>query len=262
MRRGTRKRAALAAAFLCFALVGMAQAEISQKGNLRVAVGGEISPHKLPRSGSAPVAVSISADITTTDRSAPPQLRTVKLAINRNGRIDQRGLPSCRLDQIQPATTPEAREACPGAVVGHGSFRANVALPEQSPYPSNGEIVAFNGRYHGKPVIFAHIYGTEPLPTSVTLPFELQRHSKGTFGVSLVAHLPRVAAQWGYISGVSLTLKRRFRYHGESRSYASAGCPAPKGFPSATFTFAKASFGFAGGKSVSSKLTRTCGVRR
>jgi hypothetical protein len=258
---GAMRKAAVVAALICLALVGIARAEIAQKGNLRVAVGGEISPHKLPREGSAPVSVSISADISTTDRSTPPQLRTVSLAINRNGVIDQRGLPSCRLDQIQPASTPEAREACPGAIVGFGSFRANVSLPEQSPYPSNGEIVAFNGRMHGKPVIFAHIYGTEPLPTSVTLPFELQHHSKGAFGVSLVARLPRVAAQWGYISGVSLTLKRRFRYHGESRSYASAGCPAPKGFPGATFTFAKASFGFAGGKKIDSKLTRSCGVR-
>jgi hypothetical protein len=257
----TRKSAVLAVATLSFALAGLAQAEIAQKGNLRVKVGGEISPHKLPREGSAPVSVSISADISTTDRSAPPQLRKVSLSINRNGIIDQRGLPSCRLDDIQPASTPEAREACPGAVVGTGQFKANVSLPEQSPYPSNGEIVAFNGRMNGKPVIFAHIYGTEPLPTSVTLPFELQHHNKGTFGVSLVAHLPRVAAQWGYISGVSLKLQRRFRYRGHARSYASAGCPAPKGFPGATFTFAKASFGFSGGKTLSSKLTRSCGVR-
>jgi hypothetical protein len=261
MHGTTRKCAALAVGLLCLGLAGLAQAEITQQGNLRVAVGGEIAPHKLPRTGSAPVSVSISADISTTDRSAPPQLRTVSLSINRNGIIDQRGLPSCRLDQIQPASTPEAREACPGAVVGTGSFRANVSLPEQSPYPSNGKIVAFNGRMNGKPVIFAHIYGTEPLPTSVTLPFELQYHHKGTFGVSLVAHLPRVAAQWGYISGVSLKLQRRFRYHGHARSYAEAGCPAPKGFPGATFTFAKASFGFAGGKKLSSKLTRSCGVR-
>ncbi len=259
--RGATRKVTVTVALLCLALAGLARAEITQKGNLRVAVGGEISPHKLPRTGSAPVSVSISADISTTDRSDPPQLRTVSLSINRNGIIDQRGLPSCRLDDIQPASTPEAREACPGAVVGTGAFKANVSLPEQSPYPSNGEIVAFNGRMNGKPVIFAHIYGTEPLPTSVTLPFELQYHRKGTFGVSLVAHLPRVAAQWGYISGVSLKLQRRFRFHGQPRSYASAGCPAPKGFPGATFTFAKASFGFAGGKKLSSKLTRSCGVR-
>ena len=258
----SRKTAVLAVATSCLALAGLAQAEIAQKGNLRVKVGGEISPRKLPRVGSAPVSVSISADISTTDRSAPPQLRTVTLSINRNGIIDQRGLPSCRLEDIQPASTPEAREACPGAVVGTGLFKANVSLPDQSPYPSNGKIVAFNGRMNGKPVIFAHIYGTEPLPTSVTLPFELRYHRKGTFGVSLVARLPRVAAQWGYISGVSLKLQRRYSYRGHTRSYASAGCPAPKGFPGATFTFAKASFGFAGGKTLSSKLTRSCGVRR
>ena len=44
-------------------------------------------------------------------------------------------------------------------------------------------------------------------------------------------------------------------------SYLSAGCPAPKGFPGATFPFAKASFAFAGKQALTSTLTRSCGAR-
>ncbi len=251
----------LGAALLCLAIAAVAQAEVTQQGNLRVSFGGKIAPHKLPRVGDAPVSVSLSGNIETTDNSIPPQLRTITMAINRHGKLDYKGLPDCHYHQVQPASTREAREACPNSLVGTGSFKANVALPEQSPFPSNGEILAFNGTLHGKPVIFAHIYGTEPLPTSFTLPFKLKHRGKGTYATVLVAQLPRVAAQWGYIRGVSLLLDRRFRYRGRTHSYVSAGCPAPKGFPGTTFTFARASFGFEGGKTLSSTMTRSCGVR-
>jgi len=259
--RAATRRAAIAATLLCLALAAITQAEVIRKGNLQVSYGGKIAPYNLPRNGTAPVAVSISAKIRTTNELPPPQLQRIELAINRYGQLDQQGLPACRFRQLQPATTAEARASCPGGVVGHGQFKASVALPEQSPYPSDGTILAFNGRLHNKPVIFAHIYGTQPLPTSFTLPFEVRRHRSGTYGLTLVAELPPVAADWGYVSGFSLTLQRRFSYRGEARSYLAAGCPAPKGFPGATFAFAKASFGFEGGKKMRTTLTRSCGVR-
>ncbi len=251
--------AALCACLLSATLAGAA--EIAQKGNLRVTFNGKISPRKLPRQGSAPVAVSLSGDIATTDGSTPPQLRTITMAINRHGIIDGEGIALCHLHQIQPASTAEAREACSASLVGSGLFKASVALPEQSPFPSNGKVLAFYGTLKGKPVIFAHIYGTEPLPTSFTLPFVLSRKKSGTYAAVLTAQLPRVAAQWGYVSGVSLDLKRTYGYRGKKRSFVAAGCPAPKGFPGTSFTFARASFAFEGGKSLSSTMTRSCGVR-
>jgi hypothetical protein len=252
-------RAAAVAAALCLVCATLASAEVTQKGNLRVSFGGGISPHALPRQGVAPVTVSLSGDIKTTDGLAPPQLRTVSLAINKNGKLDYEGLPVCHFHQIQPASTAEAIEACPGSLVGKGTFSAHVVLPEQSPFPSQGRMIAFNGIDHGRHVVFAHIYGTRPLPQSSVLAFALKR-TDGAFGTSLVAHLPKVAAEWGYVSGVSLALNRQFKYKGESRSFLSAGCPAPKGFPGAIFSFAKASFGFEDGKTLSSTLTRSCAV--
>ena len=261
MGRAAIRKTAFAVALLCLASAAVGDAEVIRKGNLQVSYGGRISPHDLPRVGTAPVSVSISAEIRTVDDAPPPQLRRIVLAINRNGRLDSRGLPVCHFHQLQPATTSLARSACPGGVVGHGEFNAAVDLPEQSPYPSDGTILAFNGRLRGHPVIFAHIYGTEPLPTSFTLPFEVKRRSRGTYGITLVADLPRVAAEWGYVRGFSMTLNRRFRHRGRTRSYFSAGCPAPSGFPGATFAFANASFGFEDGKQMRTTLTRDCGVR-
>lgn len=262
MRRAIPPRATAAAlaAVALLASSALALAEVTQKGTLRVSFEGSVDPKQLPRSGKAPVAVTLSGDIRTTDGQAPPQLRTIELAINRNGKLDHNGLPRCNFHQIQPATTAEAKASCRRSLVGRGSFRANVALPEQSPFPSNGMILAFNGNLHGKPVIYAHIYGTEPLPTSFVLPFEIKR-ARGTYRTVLVAELPRVAAEWGFVSGVSLTLKRSFAYRGKRRSYLSAGCPAPRGFPGATFAFARASFGFEDGSKLRPTLTRSCEVR-
>jgi hypothetical protein len=255
--------ATAAALFLTFlALFAQrSEAEVAQVGNLRVSFAGKIAPHALPRVGTAPVSVSLAGEIKTTDGTKPPQLRTISMAINRNGYLDYKGLPRCNYHQIQPATTAEAKASCGRSLVGTGTFEADVALPDQSPFPSDGKVLAFNGNLHGKPVIYAHIYGTEPLPTSFVLPFEIQKAS-GDYGTKLVAELPQVAAEWGFVSGVSLTLQRSFVYKGKRHSYLSAGCPAPKGFGGASFPFAKASFGFEDGRTLSSTMRRACAVQR
>jgi hypothetical protein len=237
-----------------------ASGEVAQRGDLRVAFDGKIAPHALPRQGRAPVAVSLSGEIETLDGQVPPQLRTVSLAINQNGFLDYTGLPRCNYHQIQPSTTAEARRTCARSLIGSGTFRAHVALPEQSPFPSNGTILAFNGNLHGKPVIYAHIFGTKPLPTSFVLPFKIKR-TDGNYATILIAQLPQVAAEWGYVSGISLTLRRTFAYRGKRHSYLSAGCPAPKGFPGATFAFARAAFSFEDGRMLASTLNRDCDVR-
>lgn len=252
--------AASAAAVLAAALAGATHAALTQEGTLRVNFAGKLSPHRLPRSGLAPVAVSLSGQITTTDRSTPPQLRTITMAINRHGRLNPTGLARCHYHQIQPASTREAREACRSSLIGTGSFKANVALPEQSPFPSNGTVLAFNGTLHGKPVIYAHIYGTEPVPISQLVPFHIYR-IEGTYRVVLAATLPRVAAEWGYVSALTITLRRTYRYRGRPRSYLTAGCPAPRGFETAIYPFARASFSFDDGRTLRSTLTRSCKVR-
>jgi hypothetical protein len=255
------RRAFLLALLLAIGLATIARAEITQKGTLRVAFSAAMTPRSLPRHGGAPVSVSIGGRISTTDSSPPPQLRRVELQINRYGHIDPRGLPVCRLDQIQPATNRAALAACSDSLVGTGSFTASVLLPEQSPFPSLGRALAFNGHERGKQVIFAHVYGPRPIPTSYTLVFRISR-SKGTFGTILSTSLPRVTGEWGYVTGITLRLHRRFTVRGRGRSYLSAGCPTPPGVFTAAFPLTRASFSFAGGRKVTSTLTRSCRARR
>jgi hypothetical protein len=251
----------LAAVFaLLLLLVPLCFAEITQKQDVRVSVEGKITPKALPRSGSAPIAVSISGRIASSLPGGPPQLKTLTIAINHNGRLDARGLPRCRLRHIQPSTSADALASCRSSLVGEGSFSANVQLPQQSPFPSNGRVLAFNGKLGGRPAILAHIYGTKPVPTSYVLPF-LIRSAHGTYGTILEASLPQVTGSWGFVTGIAITLDRTFTFRGRKHSYFSSGCPAARGFPGATFPLARTTFAFDGGLNLTSTLTRSCTVR-
>jgi hypothetical protein len=236
---------------------GASASVVVQRRGVRVSFDGELTPHALPRHGMGPVGIAVDAKIAATGGGDPPQLRRISIAINRNGQFSSQGLPSCRLDQIQPSTTAGALAACGGSLVGEGHFSANVKLPQQSPFPSEGKVLAFNGRLHGKPAILAHIYGTQPAPTSTVLPF-LLRSTHGTYGTTLEASLPQATGSWGYVTGLRMNLRRRFSYRGKSHSYLSAGCPAPAGVRVAGFPLARTSFAFAGDLTLVSVLNRTC----
>ncbi len=233
------------------------EAVIVRRGPVQVSFNGKLAPKRLPRHGSAPVGIAIDAHISATGNGSPPQLRRISIAINRNGHFVSKGLPVCQVDQIQPSTTSGALAACGPSLVGEGHFSADVQLPEQSPFPSEGKVLAFNGRVNGKPAILAHIYGTQPAPTSAVLPFLLS-DTHGTYGTTLEASLPQATGSWGYVTGLKMNLRRRFSYRGKARSFLSAGCPAPPGFPSAVFPLARTSFAFAGGPTLVSVLNRTC----
>jgi hypothetical protein len=260
VKRAMKARGVLfGAALLACGLSSLAPAEVVQSGSVRVTFDGDLTPRTLPRQGSAPVKVAVEAKIGATNGSSPPQLREMTVAINHFGHFTPQGLPVCTLREIQPSTTANAFKACRGSLVGEGSFSAKVLLGQQAPFPAVGKVYAFNGRLHGKPAIFAHVYGTDPVPTSFTLPFTIDS-TKGTFGTTLRSSLPAVTGNSGYITGISLKLGRDFSYHGRKHSYFSASCPAPKGFPGAVFPFARASFGF-GKKTLTSTLTRNCKAR-
>src|SRR4051794_32232864 len=106
-KRGKRIAAPAAILFL-LAFSSLAQAEVTQEGNLRVSFTGKIAPQALPRQGAAPVKVTLGGETQPPDGSIPPQLRTISMAVTRNGRFDSRGIPSCHYHQIQPASTNEA----------------------------------------------------------------------------------------------------------------------------------------------------------
>jgi hypothetical protein len=256
-----RSAALVLSALACLCLCTIASATITQKGNLRVAVQGRLSPKKLPRKGTAPIAVTVGGEISTTDETLPPQLKSMRIELNRNGKLDYQGLPVCPYPKIQPASTSRALAGCRDSLIGEGSFSADITLAGQAPYPTEGKLVVFNGEKGNKPVLYGHIYSSQPFATSFVIVFKLSQHSKGTYGTVLDAPLPKAMKAWGRLTGLKMTLSRRYRAGGKRHSYLSSGCPAPKGISTVPFSLARTSFEFAGGVGVSSVLASQCRAR-
>lgn len=253
-------RGAFLTAALLLAIAALAHAELSASGDLLVKFSGGIDPNALPRERLAPIAVSVAGSVRTLSGERPPALRRIRIAINRGGRLDALGLPVCRRSQLQPSSSAEARARCGPALVGEGNFDADVAFPEQAAFPSHGRVLAFNAVVGGGRAILAHVYGTESAPITRVIVFRIRR-SAGTYGTVLTANVPDSINQWGYLTHFSLDLHRGFDYRGQRHSYLSAACPAPTGFPGATFPFAHAAMSFADGRTLASTLTRSCRVR-
>ncbi len=239
---------------------------ITQEGNLRVTLSGKLSPRKLPRKGAAPIAVSVGGQISTTDGAPPPELKAISVEINRNGHFDTAGLPLCPIAKIQPASSGRALANCRSALVGEGDFSALVGFGEseagvRETYETSGRLLLFNGKKGKKPVLFGQIYSARPFATSFVIPFAVRDISKGSYGTILSATLPASLRSWGNLTGIEMTLSRRYAYQGKSHSYVSAGCPAPKGFGRVAFPLLRSTFAFEGGVSVSSILADQCRVR-
>lgn len=248
-----------ACALAALALGATASAETVQRGGVRVQVDGEIAPKRLPRHGSAPVRVSVVTRIAALGGAPQPKLRRVTIEINRHGSISGAGLPACRLSDIQPATTAKALAACRASLVGKGTFAADVSLGSRVRMPSSGALHAFYGRYKGKPAILGHVYGRTPVPSSVTLVFVISERRKGRFGTVLTAQMP--GAGGSAVTGMTLRLDRVLKRGGKRRGFVSAGCPAPRGFPGATFPLVRTRLDFAGGRTVSTTVSRQCRAR-
>jgi hypothetical protein len=246
---------------VCALAVTGASAEVARQGTLQVSFNGGISPQKLPRDELAPVTVLMNGKITTTDRSAPPKLEKIVLAINKEGVLDAKGLPTCSIARLNSLSSSQAKQACSGALIGHGNVTSRVSLPGQGAFASSGELLAFNGKLHGKAAVLAQVASKAPLPLTYVIPFEVKK-SGGSFGTTLVGTLPEIASEYGYISAFSLALSRKYTFKGKPHSYASASCPAPEGFPGASFPFAKAEYQFAEGISMHSTLVRECKVKK
>jgi hypothetical protein len=257
----TRKFSGFGIAVLLLAVgASLAQAELSERGDLFVKFSGGIAPSALPRQHRAPISVTVAGTVKTLSGERPPALREISIAINNGGRLDTRGLPRCRQDQIETGSSRAALNVCRAALVGRGSYSAAVAFPEQSAFPSVGRILAFNAVVDGKRAILAHIYGVDPVPITRIIVFHI-RQRRGTYGTVLSGALPPSLNRYGYVTRIGLSLHRNYTYRGRRYSYLSAACAAPSGFPGAVFPFARASMSFADGRTLASTLTRSCKVR-
>jgi hypothetical protein len=261
MSMSRSRRAIVLVALLSLACAALATAATVQQGGLRITVLAQLKPYKLPRHGTAPIAVFVAGHLQNATGGIPPQLQKMRIEVNRHGLLQSKGLPICHVPEVQPASTERALANCGDAVIGSGRFWGDIVLKEQGAYPTQGRLLIFNSRENGKPVILAHIFTSHPFNSSFVIPFSIKRVSKGPYGTELRASLPQALGDWGYLDRIKLTLKRKYRFHGRQLSYFNAGCPAPGKAKRASFPLAYAEFSFAGREPMGATVPKTCGVK-
>lgn len=262
MKTHARRRGLLALTLtLLLAVAAVAVAdETGTKDGIEIKFHGSIAPTKLPRNGTAPVGVQMGAKIRSHTGEPPPRLAKIILSINSHGVIDSTGLAECKLSQLHNSSAARAVRVCGDAEVGHGNVTTRIALPGQEEFSTNGPLHAFNGRYKGKPAIFAHVTSQGKLATTYVIIFVIKK-TKGTYGTSLVADVPPIASGNGFIAAFDLSLKRRYHLHGQRRSYVSASCPLGKDIEIGSFKFAKSTYSFETGTSITIVSEKTCRAR-
>jgi len=260
-KRVARAIATVAMLISVGATVAAAEAEVSSSGNLIVTYNGGVTPATLPREDLAPVTVSIGASVRIISGEEPPSVRRITLALNRNGRLDSTGLPTCRVAQLETATGAQALRACGDALVGRGSYRARYNFAEQEASPLHGRILAFNSKSHGEETILAQVHSARPTSSTNIIVLHIH-HPSGKYGTVLTGTVPAGLSRWGYLKKFTLQLHRVYSYRNSLHSYLSAPCPAPADLQKVAFPFVFASMSFDDGRVLSSTLTRTCEVRR
>jgi hypothetical protein len=256
-----RLRIAAAGLLLLPASIAVAQADVVSGGNVRVSFHGWVAPRKLPRGRPTPVALHVAGTVRPIGAGRPARLESVEIQINRHGIVSTRGLPPCPQGRLRSMSTEQALAACPRSLVGTGHFTANVEIPEEAPFPSVGRLLVFSTAQGGHRALVAQVFGTEPVPISNVLPIDVRRDPEAGFGTTLTVEMPKVKAEWGYVTGFDVTFERRYRYRGRPRSFLSASCPAPAGIAEAPFTAARGSYFLAGGRVLTRVVGGSCRVR-
>jgi hypothetical protein len=256
-----KPRVAIRAAIVALALLASfgpaASGERVQRGNLVVSLNGDIAPRQLPRDRASPVALRLEGEVRTADGSTLPRLRQIELALAGQGLLSTRGLPVCPRARLRNADREQALERCGTALVGRGRLTATIFVPQQPPFAVRGRLLAFNGRTKGgRRAVWVHTFASDP-PVSIVLPFVV-RHRSGAFGTALVARVSRSVGPWPRLASFEMTLWRRFWYRGKRRSYLSASCPVPAHFTAGFLSFARATYGFVDGRSLSIETVRSC----
>jgi hypothetical protein len=258
---GPRRRLVTLAVLLTVvgALAAVAHAETIQSGDVRVNFHAAFTPTALPRERPAPITVDFEGRISTTDETHPPALKQMRIELNSAGQVDTGGLPLCQTSALQATSSDLALARCRPALVGKGTFVAQ--LPVEQLLLVGGRALVFNGIVGGQPGMLIHIYVSDPVRLTLVIPIKIT-HQKGRFGTVLTTTVPKLAGGSASIVQLKLKIGRRFSVGGERRSYLSAACAAPEGFPGAVFPFARSSFSFSDGRSMHTVLSRSCQVRK
>lgn len=225
-------------------------------GDLILEAEGGFTPTALPKHEDAPISLQGGGKLSTVSGELPPVMKTIDIEFDRHGHVDTTGLAVCHSSQLQGTDVPQARRACPNAIVGEGAGHAVVTFPEQQPIPVSSPITLFNGpKKHGDPTVLAHAYTTVPAPTTFIVPIVIERIHRGVYGYRTIAKIPKIAGGAGHPIAGHLKVFREWTYKGKRYSYVNARCETGH-------LQARAGITFGDGTSLTGTFVKKCTVKR
>src|SRR5680860_973120 len=204
------------------AIAGAASTKI-RAGNLVLTFGGTTVPKQLPKRKYAPVQTVIFGKIAPSDGTHPAALRESVVRIDKDVKLNVKGLPVCKAGQLTARNTRAANRVCGKTVLGKGLAHAEIAFPEQGAIKVRSPITVFNGGGNAKrSKLLIHTFLTVPVPAAIVTQVTIRK--RGT-GIHAIAKIPVIAGGSGSVVDFRLTLGRNFRFRGHKTSYAMARCP-------------------------------------
>jgi len=224
MRRNTMVVLALSAAFaLCVTAIAGAASTKIRAGNLVLTFGGTTVPKKLPRRGYAPVKTVIFGKIATSDGTHPSALRESVVDIDKDVKLNVKGLPVCKPGQLTARPTSAAKRVCGKTTLGTGIAHASIAFPEQTPIRVTSPITIFNGGGNARrSKLLIHTFITVPVPAAIVTQVTIRK--RGT-GIHAVAKIPVISGGSGSVLDFRFKLGRNYGFRGRKMAYSSARCP-------------------------------------
>lgn len=213
------------AAMLALVVAGLAGAASTKirAGNLVLTFGGAAVPSKLPKTKYVPGKAIIFGKIATSDGTHPSALREAVVDIDKDVKINVKGLPVCKASQLTARNTSAAKRVCGKTTIGTGIAHAEIAFPEQKPIVVASPITVFNGGGNAsKSKLLIHTFITVPVPAAIVTQVTIKK--RGT-GIHAVAKVPVIAGGSGSAIDYRFKLGRNYRYKGKKTSYAMGRCP-------------------------------------
>ncbi len=250
MSRG-RLMVAFAALGLVALLASSASGQTVRAGNLIVTVEGGFTPHKLPKAKAAPITLSARSTIKTADGTHLPALKDLLLEFDKHTGVYTKGLPTCKIGELENTLTTQAKSICGDALVGTGQAGAEIAFPEQEPFFAKAPMLIFNGPPKGgHPVFIFHVYAHVPAPTTFITTAEIGR-STGLYGTTAAIKVPTIVAGQGSLSFAELSIHRTWTSKGQKKTLLYGTCPSGH-------FYVRGNLHFTDGFAMSGKVVRSC----
>lgn len=248
------KRLLAAGALICCVLfAGAANAALVRVGNLVLTADGGFKPSSLPRRAYAPINFDGEANLKAVDGGVPPPLQQLVLDFDRDGRLSTAGLPVCQPGELAEATSAEARNRCPGAVVGTGHASVRISGEGQS-FVVSSPLTFFNGpRLAGKPTVIMHARIAVPAVQNFVITIPIEKRG-GPYRYRATIDVPPIAGGLGSLTHLDASIGKRYRSGGVERSYVSARCGDGIFSTHGRFTFAD-------GTVIDGSVEKACTVR-